>query len=426
MATAPTPSAASGGTTKPAKSTTKKVTKAGATKPKNPRKSKKPGTTKSLAANTSQQAYAAARAAQMDLARIRNDEAARRLDPLWYKAEDILPSVADETVMSENAKFLPEQIKIVENALEKNNLSRSDVTPQAFACLLEQARRYAMEILTDSQDYAFVAGRTEIDRADLMLANEFRPDHPISVSTQLPKLNLLAQTVNRIPLPPIPTHCYSGVLLPPKNHQLTARTFDVVTSAQTARRMVQAAPPPPHKIKTNSKKAPSGKDDKSKPSYGAARGRQIAVKLKKKEEPKKTEETKKPNSTEETRRSEESNVETRKEAVTLRDLKETPKTTDEGKSVSTTASIVSSTAPKATDLGTKKEDDDVLMDVDNEKEPDLGAPSTTSDAIKTEISAPSSGADVAAKSETDDARAPAEMTKDEGEAIPMDTSPTKS
>lgn len=65
--------------------------------------------------------------------------------------------------------------------------------------------------------------------------------------------------------------------MPPKHLQLTARTFDVVTSAQTARRMVQAAPPPPHKIKSVKKKA---KDDRHKPSYGATRGRQIPVTLK--------------------------------------------------------------------------------------------------------------------------------------------------
>jgi hypothetical protein len=41
--------------------------------------------------------------------------------------------------------------------------------------------------------------------------------------------------------------------------------------------MVQAAPPPPHKAKTGKKKS---KDDKNKPSYGAARGRQIVVSLK--------------------------------------------------------------------------------------------------------------------------------------------------
>ena len=173
-----------------------------------------------------------------------NNAAKKVTDSLWYRAEDVLPTVAaDATAGSASShKLLPEEVKIVDGALKKNGMSRSDVTPQAFACLLEQARRYAMEILSDSQDYAMLAGRTEIAKADLTLANEMRPDHPIAVSTQLPKLNLLAQTVNRVPLPPIPTQCYSGVLLPPKHCQLTARTFDVVTGAQTAQRMVQAAP----------------------------------------------------------------------------------------------------------------------------------------------------------------------------------------
>jgi histone H3/H4 len=96
--------------------------------------------------------------------------AIRLSDPLWYKLEDyVLPAVADESVMSGDvsAKILPEQVQIVEAALDKNGLTRSDVTPQAFACLLEQSRRYAIDILSDSQDYAFVANRVEITKADL-------------------------------------------------------------------------------------------------------------------------------------------------------------------------------------------------------------------------------------------------------------------
>lgn len=192
---APAPAAAAGGGAS-AKSTSTKSAAKTVTKKKVIRKVKKPGT--KIGISAAQLAFAASRSAQMDLANLRNDAAARRMDPLWYKAEDILPSVADDTLMSESAtKVLPEQIQVVEAALGMNNLTRSDVTPQAFACLLEQARRYAMEILTDSQDYAFVAGRTEIAAADLALANEFRPDHPMAVSTQVPKLNLLSQTVNR-------------------------------------------------------------------------------------------------------------------------------------------------------------------------------------------------------------------------------------
>ncbi|KAL3923311.1 MAG: hypothetical protein SGARI_006248, partial [Bacillariaceae sp.] len=322
------------------------------------RKVKKPGS-KAGAGSAAQQAFAASRSAQMDLATLRNDAAAKRLDPLWYRAEDILPSVADDTIMSESAtKVLPEQIQIVEAALARNNLTRSDVTPQAFACLLEQARRYAMEILTDSQDYAFVAGRTEIAASDLALANEFRPDHPMAVSTQVPKLNLLSQTVNRLPLPPIPTQCYSGVLLPPKHHQLTARTFDVVTSAQTARRMVQAAPPAPHKVKA-AKKKKSGKD---KPSYGAATGRQISVNLK--SNVKKDEDKKSPEKKTDTEEAKKDNA-----AATTDTAAEQakPATTEEGKKKPTPTTGEAADKPAATAAATaeapaKKDEKDDSMD----------------------------------------------------------------
>jgi len=281
------------------KSSAKTVTKATGpgTKAKKPTRKKKTTSKSSSSSSGNSQVYAQARAAQLDLTSQRNTAAIRLSDPLWYKLEDyVLPAVADESVMSGevSAKILPEQVKIVEAALDKNGLTRSDVTPQAFACLLEQARRYAIDILSDSQDYAFVANRVEITKADLALASEFRPDLHISITTQLPKLNLLAQSINRVPLPPIPTQCYSGVLLPSKRYQLTARTFDVVTSAQTAQRMVQAVPTVSSQTKVNSSSNnqnsyrrgssnPTSKKNTSKkirPSYGAARGRQIAINLK--------------------------------------------------------------------------------------------------------------------------------------------------
>jgi hypothetical protein len=296
MTTAPTSASSTvGGTAASAATKKKTATKATGAGTKTKKKAavvrRKPAAAPKASTSVTNQIYAAARAAQVDLANQRNDAAARRSDPLWYRAEDVLPSVADETVMAEmHAKVLPEQVQIVEAALGHNNLTRADITPQAFACLLEQARRYAMDILTDSQDYAYVAGRTEIAKADLLLANEMRPDHPISITTQVPKLNLLAQTVNRVPLPPIPTQCYSGVLLPSKQHQLTARTYDVVTSAQTAQRMVQAAPMLPSNSSTNTtggtKNSSTGSSNKAastskpKPSYGATKGRQIPIHFK--------------------------------------------------------------------------------------------------------------------------------------------------
>jgi len=279
------------------KSSAKTVTKAtgAGTKAKKPARKKKT-TTKPSTSGANNQIYAQSRAAQQDLAAQRNAAAIRMSDPLWYKLEDyVLPAVEKESVMSEiSAQILPEQVQIVEMALDKNNLTRADITPQAFACLLEQARRYAIDILSDSQDYAFVANRVEITKADLALANEFRPEHSTSITAQLPKLNLLAQSINRIPLPPIPTQCYSGVILPSKRYQLTARTFDVVTSGQTAKRMVQAVPTisPLTAAKVNSNQSSNRRasaanstkknaNKKKLPNYGARTGaRQIAISLK--------------------------------------------------------------------------------------------------------------------------------------------------
>lgn len=276
MGTAPAP--ASEGT----KSTTKTATKASGagTKAKPPARRKKPSTpSKAASASANQATYSAARTAQMELAGQRSAAAARLSDPLWYRVEDILPATTDETAMAMPAtKVLPEQVQIVETALSNNNMTRSDVTPQAFCVLLEQARRYALEIIADAQDYAVFASRTEISQPDLELASQMRPDFPIAVSTQLPKLNLLSQQINRVPLPPIPTQCFSGVLLPPKHHQLTARTFDVVSCAQVAQKMVQPKP-----SIANKKSSTSSTKTTPKPSYGAARGRQIPIQLKERE-----------------------------------------------------------------------------------------------------------------------------------------------
>lgn len=233
----------------------------------------------------------------MELAGQRSAAAARLSDPLWFRVEDVLPATTEDTAMAmAAAKILPEQVQIVEAALANNNMTRADVTPQAFCVLLEQARRYALELIADAQDYAVCAGHSEMTKADFELASQMRPDHPISVTTQLPKLNLLAQQINRVPLPPIPTQCYSGILLPPKRHQLTARTFDVVSGAQVAKKMVQGKPliatkKVPSMSTTTTTSATTSNNTAAnnntttektspKPSYGAARGRQIPIHLK--------------------------------------------------------------------------------------------------------------------------------------------------
>ena len=259
------------------KSKSKTATKAGGgtqAKAKKPARKKKPAT-KSSSTTSTQAILNNARAAQIDLAKQKAQAAARKSDPLWYRIEDVLPVVREANAMTGSPSVLPEQVQIVETALQLCGLTRADVTPQALACLLEQARRVAQELIANSQDYAHAASRAEITRADLLLAKEMRADHKIAISTQLPKLNLIAQHVNKVPLPPIPPQCYSGVLLPPKSHQLTARTYDIVSGAQvTQRKMVQKLPEAPHK-------KPTATASQTTASYGATRaGHQIPIKLK--------------------------------------------------------------------------------------------------------------------------------------------------
>ena len=280
MGTSTAAGAEDGASKSKAKTVTKaKITKAKTVRTKKPTAATATKTTTKASVSSNQASYSAARTAQMDLAGQRSAAAARLSDPLWYRIEDILPLTMDETAMAVPAtKVLPEQVQIVEAALLNNNMSRSDVTPQAFCMLLEQARRHALELIADAQDYAISAGRSELVQADFDLAAQMRPDNPISITTQLPKLNLLCQQINRIPLPPIPVQCYSGILLPPKRHQLTSRTFDVVSGAKVNQRMVQTKPSVTAKepLTSSSKAIP-------KPSYGAAKGRQIPINLKEQE-----------------------------------------------------------------------------------------------------------------------------------------------
>ena len=231
------------------------------------RRKKPPSTAPTkTAALSSVSLYTTAKTAQQDLANQTALAAARKSDPLWYRTEEALASVSGDSVMAPGV--LADQIEIVEAALSQNHLSRADVTPQAYACLLEQARRHALELIADAQDYAYSANRQDVTRADLLLAAEFRPDQPCFATHALHhKMVLVSHQVNRKPLPPIPVHCYSGIVLPPEEHQLTARTFDIVTGAQVAQRMVGQLP-------TLVKPTANG------PSYGASRGRQIPISLK--------------------------------------------------------------------------------------------------------------------------------------------------
>ena len=120
-----------------------------------------------------------------------------------------------------------------------------------YLCL--KSYSFALEIINDAQDYAGHCSRSEIKPSDLHLAVEFRDEglDEDGGSSHLPPPNRIAKLaaeVNRALLPPIPENCYNGIVLPDPEYQLTARTFDVVTSAQVAHRMGRGGTVPPQSI----------------------------------------------------------------------------------------------------------------------------------------------------------------------------------
>jgi len=268
---APAPSPAPSKTSKSGKDSSKAP-------PKKKSRRKKPSV--SSKGPNSAALLAAAKISQAELNSMKALEAARRKDPLWYRSSEVLQAIsADSTPVP---GLLNEQVDLVENSLRNNFLGRADVTPQAFGVLLEQARRYALELVADAQDCAYAAHRHDITRADLVMALELRPDQPnASTLTELQKMNHFAHNINKKPLPPIPQQCYSGIVLPPKANQLTARTFDVLTGAQVMKKMNQQLPAAPNSKKSgnDSNSNSNTKPPNNAPSYGASRGPQIPINI---------------------------------------------------------------------------------------------------------------------------------------------------
>jgi Transcription initiation factor IID, 31kD subunit len=228
---------------------------------------------------------AAARMASGELHSLKAAEASKKKDPLWYRSSEVLQAMSGDNMTLSNSSvpvLLAEQVDLVEYALSSNHMTRADVTPQAFAVLLEQARRFALELVADAQDCAYAAHRHDITRADLILALELRPDtlsHRTHTLADLQSMKMVAHNLNRIPLPPIPQHCYSGIVLPPKPHQLTARTYDIVTGAHTAQKMSQSFPLSGATTSVPNPESSTGWNRASTPGYGASRGRMIPIKL---------------------------------------------------------------------------------------------------------------------------------------------------
>lgn len=188
---------------------------------------------------------------------------------------------------SSSSGFLMDDVTIIDKALQSSGLTRSNLTPRAYACLLEQARRYTLELLADAQDYALHAARDSISTllpCDLLLAAEMREDVH-GISSTLPcveDVQGMADEVNRVPLPAIPRDCYGGVVLPPVEDQLTARTFDVVNGARVVQRMLRGGDYPMSlgDVGRGGGGGTSSSTKRKVGSYGAGIGRQIAVNLK--------------------------------------------------------------------------------------------------------------------------------------------------
>lgn len=216
------------------------------TKKKKVRK-KKPTAKKSTAANTAA-INSAAREEYQKLLQKRNDSLH---DAAWLSTEHSLPGSAsaagagagagDTAVTTRHANssasnivsppFLEQDVEIVNRALVNNGLTIQDVTAEAFATLLEQARRHAMLLITDAADYAVHShGNETITSADLLLAKEMQGDDCLGQCNgeNMEQLARIAKETNRRVLPPIPDHCYNGIVLPDLEYTLLGRTYDVV------------------------------------------------------------------------------------------------------------------------------------------------------------------------------------------------------
>mmetsp|Transcript_8680 Transcript_8680/g.9542 ORF Transcript_8680/g.9542 Transcript_8680/m.9542 type:complete len:328 (+) Transcript_8680:1-984(+) len=125
--------------------------------------------------------------------------------------------------------FLESDLDIVQNALKDHGLSCNNITAQAFGCLLESARKHALELLNDATDYAMLSSMDDVTPADLYLAQDMQSQDCINSKENLDVLVQISDETNRILLPPIPDHCYNGVVLPSAEYNLLGRTFDVMS-----------------------------------------------------------------------------------------------------------------------------------------------------------------------------------------------------
>ena len=230
----------------------KKSTKTTNRKKKSP-KSTTPSSTKATTASI----IAAANKAKVELSDLRTQAQLKRNDTAWLST-DVSAIASDSKGAGMN------ESKIVDMALRNNGVYIHDITPRAYSVLVEYAKKYACDLYADAQDYTWHANRKEVQPVDIKLAADLRKSSDITAQSSS-HIEALAEDCNSIPLPPIPNNCFHGVVLPPKEYQLTSRTFDVILE-------------PTPSVQMDVKKEES--NSARKQSYGAHKGKQIQINLK--------------------------------------------------------------------------------------------------------------------------------------------------
>jgi len=188
----------------------------------------------------------------------------------------------------QSPSFLEQDVEIVNRALINNGLTMADVTAEAFATLLEQARKYAMLLITDAADYAVHShGNENISSADLLLAKDMQGDDCLGqcYAENMEQLARITKETNRRVLPPIPDNCYNGIVLPSVEYTLLGRSFSVVCRRDeediAEEQKTNAASGMGADAQGRSLVEGGRRDKKGIPSYGARRGtKQVQISLK--------------------------------------------------------------------------------------------------------------------------------------------------
>ncbi len=248
------------------------VTKSTTTKKKKPKKKATPK--KSSASNTN----AINTLARIEYKKLLAKRQAKLHDQAWLSTipNPPTPTSTSPDINIDSPAFLDQDVEIVHKALQNNGLSTEDVTAEAFECLLQQARKYAIELITDAADYAVHSHDADnITPADLLLAKEMQSESDFSPDN-IDTLAKIAHETNRRVLPPIPDHCYNGIVLPDPEYTLLGRAFDIVPRRVDNR--ITSAREGSIAVNVQEK---GGKEARSMPSYGARRGqKQVQISLK--------------------------------------------------------------------------------------------------------------------------------------------------